>query len=135
MKEINLNDYKVSAEIPLEVFLPEGVELAQSSQSLFAVLVIKGLSSKSFEYNTSVIKIEGLASGFTAEIVPSNLIVSVADKDNVLSGINSTDVVITIDLLDLGVGTHQVPVKAAISGSSANVTIGPTEVTVNIRAI
>jgi YbbR domain-containing protein len=132
-KEIDLNEYKTSAEIPLEVFLPEGVELADASQSLFAKLVIKGLSSKSFEYNTSVIKIQGLETGFTAEIVPSNLIVSVADKDNVLSEINSTDVLITIDLQNLGVGTHQVAVIASINDSSKNITIGPTEVSVIIK--
>lgn len=134
-KEINLNNYKVSAEIPLEVFLPEGVELGEASQTMFATLVIKGLSSKSFEYNTSVIKVEGLATGFAAEIVPSNLIVSIADKDNVLSGINSTDVVITIDAASLVAGTHQVAVKATINGSSQNITIGPEQVTVNIRGI
>jgi len=134
-KEIDLNNYKASAEIPLEVFLPEGVELAEAPQSLFAKLVIKGLSSKSFEYNTSVIKVQGLAEGFTADIVPSNLIVSIADKDSVLNGISSTDVVIAIDLQGLGVGTHQVPVKVSINDSSKNITIGPTEVSVIIQEV
>lgn len=131
-KEINLNNYNASAEIPLEIFLPEGVELAEAPQSLVAKLVIKGLSSKSFEYNTSVIKIDGLTTGFAAEIVPSNLIVSVADKDAILNGINSTDFVISIDLQGLGAGTHQVPVKAMINDSSKNITIGPKEVSVII---
>jgi len=133
-KEIDLNQYKVSAEIPLEVFLPEGVELAEASKNPVAQLIVKGLSSKSFEYNTSVIKIEGLATGLTAEIVPSNLIVSVADKDVVLRGISSTDVQITIDLQGLITGTHQVSVKATIKESSENITIGPETVTVNIHA-
>lgn len=133
-KQIDLNQYKVSAEIPLEVFLPEGIELAEASRNPFAQLVIKGLSSKSFEYNTSVIKIEGLAAGFTAEIVPSNLIVSVADKDAVLQKISSTDVVITMNLQGMGTGAHQVGVKAAINGSTENITIGPESVAVNIRA-
>ena len=131
-KEIDLNNYKVSADIPLEVFLPEGVELAEGPESLVAKLVIKGLSSKSFEYNTSVIRIDGLATGFAAEIVPSNLIVSVADKDAVLNEINSTDFVISIDLQGLEAGTHQVPVKAKINDSSKNITIGPKEVSVII---
>lgn len=129
-KEIDLNDYKVSADIPLEVFLPEGVELAEATESLVAKLVIKGLSSKSFEYNTSVIRIDGLATGFAAEIVPSNLIVSVADKDVVLNQINSTDIVISINLQGLLAGTHQVPVKAMIDEASNNITIGPKEVSV-----
>jgi len=131
-KEIDLNDYNASAEIPLEVFLPKGVELAEAPQLLVAKLVIKGLSSKSFEYNTSVIKIDGLATGFTAEIVPSNLIVSFAGKDAVLNGINSTDFVISIDLQGLGAGTHQLPVKAMINDSEKNITIGPKEVSVII---
>lgn len=131
-KEIDLNNYKSSADIPLEVFLPEGVELATAPGSLVAKLGIKGLSSKSFEYNTNTIKIEGLASGFTAEIVPSNLIVSVADKDAVLNDINATDFVISIDLQGFGAGTYQVAVKATINDSVKNITIGPKEVSVII---
>ncbi len=131
-KEIDLNNYKSSADIPLEVFLPEGVELAAAPQPLVAKLGIKGLSSKSFEYNTNAINVEGLAAGFTAEIVPTNLIVSIADKDAILNGINATDIVISIDLQGLVAGTHQVTVKATINDSLKNITIGPKEVSVII---
>ena len=134
-KNINLSDYTVSAEIPLEVFLPEGVELAEASKTLVAKIAIKGLSSKSFEYNTSVIQIEGLAEGFAAEIIPSNLIVSVVEKDSVLKEITSTDLDITINLEGLGLGAHQVNLVPSINGNTDNITIGPTSVTVNIHAL
>lgn len=134
-KDIDINSYTTSTEIPIEVFLPEGIEVATASDNLMAKLVIKGLSSKSFEYNTSVIKIDGLAAGFAAEIVPSNLIVSIVDKDTVLADINSTDVDIRINLEGLSMGAHQVNVTATVQDGERNASISPTQITVNIHAV
>ena len=134
-KEIDLSNYTASAEIPIEVFLPNGIEIADASKDLVAKLSIKGLSSKSFEYNTSVIKPLGLSENYAVEIVPSNLIVSVADRDSVLEGITSTDIDININLEGLGLGTHQVEVTASIDGKTDNINIGPNLVTVNIHAL
>lgn len=132
-EEIDVSHFTSSTEVPIKAFLPDGIEVAKSSQSLAAKIDIKGLSSKSFEFNTSVIKTVGLGDGFTVEIVPGNLVVSIADRDTALDKIKSTDVDITINLEGLGLGTHQVEVKAEIDGSSENINIGPNLVTVNIH--
>lgn len=134
-KDIDLSAYTASTEIPLEVFLPEGVEVAEASRELTAKLTIKGLSSKTFQFSTRDIDMLDLPEGYAAEILNTNLVVSIADKDPILAEITQDKIQLSLSLLGLGLGAHQVPISVTIEGYSGDVSLTPQNASVNLHAL
>ena len=134
-KDIDLSAYTASTEIPLEVFLPEGVEVAEASRELTAKLTIKGLSSKTFQFSTRDIDMLDLPEGYAAEILNTNLVVSIADKDPILAEITQDKIQLSLSLQGLGLGAHQVPISVTIEGYSGDVSLTPQNASVNLHAL
>lgn len=134
-KDIDLSAYTASTEIPLEVFLPEGVEVAEASRELTAKLAIKGLSSKTFQFSTRDIDMLDLPEGYAAEILNTNLVVSIADKDPILAEITQDKIQLSLSLQGLGLGAHQVPISVTIEGYSGDVSLTPQNASVNLHAL
>lgn len=134
-KDIDLSAYTASTEIPLEVFLPDGVEVAEASREITAKLTIKGLSSKTFQFSTRDIDMLDVPEGYAAEILNTNLVVSVADKDPVLAEITPDKIQLSLSLQGLGLGSHQVPVSVVIEGYSGDVSLTPQNASVNLHAL
>lgn len=134
-KDIDLSAYTASTEIPLEVFLPEGVEVAEASREITAKLTIKGLSSKTFQFSTRDIDMLDLPEGYAAEILNTNLVVSIADKDPILAEITQDKIQLSLSLQGLGLGAHQVPISVTIEGYSGDVSLTPQNASVNLHAL
>lgn len=134
-KDIDLSTYTASTEIPLEVFLPEGVEIAEASRNLTAKLTIKGLSSKTFQFSTRDIDMLDVPEGFAAEILTTNLVVSIADRDPILEEITPEKIQLTLSLQGLGLGAHQVPISVIIDGYEGVISLSPQNVAVNLHAL
>ena len=134
-KDIDLSAYTASTEIPLEVFLPEGVEVAEASRELTAKLTIKGLSSKTFQFSTRDIDMLDVPEGYAAEILNTNLVVSIADKDPILAEITPDKIQLSLSLQGLGLGAHQVPISVTIEGYSGDISLTPQNASVNLHAL
>ena len=134
-KDIDLSAYTASTEIPLEVFLPEGVEVAEASREITAKLTIKGLSSKTFQFSTRDIDMLDVPEGYAAEILNTNLVVSIADKDPILAEITPDKIQLSLSLQGLGLGAHQVPISVTIEGYSGDVSLTPLNASVNLHAL
>lgn len=128
---IYLSDLTESKKIPIEITLPEGVELAEQDAVVLDVK-IKGLESKEFAILSSNVSIRGLATGKNATIENATLKVKAYVKDASASSISTDDIALYVDLTGLENGEHKVKVRAEQVDGIGDVSIEPQEVTVKI---
>ena len=128
---IYLSDLTESKKIPIEITLPEGVELAEQDAVVLDVK-IKGLESKEFAILSSNVSIRGLATGKNATVENATLKVKAYVKDASASSISTDDIALYVDLTGLENGEHKVKVRAEQVDGIGDVSIEPQEVTVKI---
>ncbi len=128
---IYLSDLTESKKIPIEITLPEGVELAEQDAVVLDVK-IKGLESKEFAILASNVSIRGLATGKNATVENATLKVKAYVKDASASSISTDDIALYVDLTGLENGEHKVKVRAEQVDGIGDVSIEPQEVTVKI---
>ena len=128
---IYLSDLTESKKIPIEITLPEGVELAEQDAVVLDVK-IKGLESKEFAIVSSNVSIRGLATGKNATVENATLKVKAYVKDASASSISTDDIALYVDLTGLENGEHKVKVRAEQVDGIGDVSIEPQEVTVKI---
>lgn len=128
---IYLSDLTESKKIPIEITLPEGVELAEQAAVVLDVK-IKGLESKEFAILASNVSIRGLATGKNATVENATLKVKAYVKDASASSISTDDIALYVDLTGLENGEHKVKVRAEQVDGIGDVSIEPQEVTVKI---
>ena len=128
---IYLSDLTESKKIPIEITLPEGVELAEQDAVVLDVK-IKGLESKEFTILSSNVSIRGLATGKNATVENATLKVKAYVKDASASSISTDDIALYVDLTGLENGEHKVKVRAEQVDGIGDVSIEPQEVTVKI---
>lgn len=128
---IYLSDLTESKKIPIEITLPEGVELAEQDAVVLDVK-IKGLESKEFAILSSNVSIRGLATGKNATIENATLKVKAYVKDASASSISTDDIALYVDLTGLENGEHKVKVRAEQVDGIGDVSVEPQEVTVKI---
>lgn len=128
---IYLSDLTESKKIPIEITLPEGVELAEQDAVVLDVK-IKGLESKEFTILSSNVSIRGLATGKNATVENATLKVKAYVKDASASSISTDDIALYVDLTGLENGEHKVKVRAEQVDGIGDVSVEPQEVTVKI---
>lgn len=128
---IYLSDLTESKKIPIEITLPEGVELAEQDAVVLDVK-IRGLESKEFAILSSNVSIRGLATGKTATVENATLKVKAYVKDASASSISTDDIALYVDLTGLENGEHKVKVRAEQVDGIGDVSVEPQEVTVKI---
>lgn len=128
---IYLSDLTESKKIPIEITLPEGVELAEQDAVVLDVK-IKGLESKEFAILSSNVSIRGLATGKNATVENATLKVKAYLKDASASSISTDDIALYVDLTGLENGEHKVKVRAEQVDGIGDVSVEPQEVTVKI---
>ena len=128
---IYLSDLTESKKIPIEITLPEGVELAEQDAVVLDVK-IKGLESKEFAILSSNVSIRGLATGKNATVENATLKVKAYVKDASASSISTDDIALYVDLAGLENGEHKVKVRAEQVDGIGDVSVEPQEVTVKI---
>lgn len=128
---IYLSDLTESKKIPIEITLPEGVELAEQDAVVLDVK-IKGLESKEFAIVSSNVSIRGLATGKNATVENATLKVKAYVKDASASSISTDDIALYVDLTGLENGEHKVKVRAEQVDGIGDVSVEPQEVTVKI---
>lgn len=99
----------VKTTIDISEYLPEGVELIDSSEASVAVTVrIEAYASKTYHLPTSAIKVNSLPDGLSLTFDKAQVSVSVSGLQDDLDKLNVSDLATSIDASQLGVGTHQV---------------------------
>jgi YbbR domain-containing protein len=113
--------------------LPEGVTL-EESQPVFVTIEIEPISSTSIVRKAP--EIRALTEGLTATLVPEEVRVFLFGPLPVLDSLNEDDVRVTLDLLNLEVGTHRLEPIVVVSANNVEFrSIQPQFVTVMITNV
>ena len=99
----------ITTTIDISEYLPDGVELVNASDATVTVTVrIEAYELKKFNLSTSQINVNGLDSNYDLSFDQSTVAVTVSGLKNDLNKLNTRQRSASIDVTDLGVGTHQV---------------------------
>ena len=99
----------ITTTIDISEYLPDGVELVNASDATVTVTVrIEAYELKKFNLSTSQINVNGLDSNYDLSSDQSTVAVTVSGLKNDLNKLNTSQLSASIDVTDLGVGTHQV---------------------------
>jgi YbbR domain-containing protein len=113
--------------------LPEGITL-EESQPVFVTIEIEAISSTSIVRKTP--EVRALTAGLTVTVAPEEVRVFLFGPLPVLDSLNEDDVRVTLDLLNLEVGTHRLEPIVVVSANNVEFrSIQPQFVTVTITDV
>jgi YbbR domain-containing protein len=113
--------------------LPEGVTL-EESQPVFVTIEIEPISSTSIVRKTP--EVRALTEGLTVTVTPEEVRVFLFGPLPVLDSLNEDDVRVTLDLLNLEVGTHRLEPIVVVSANNVELrSIQPQFLTVMITNV
>lgn len=105
----------ITTTIDISEYLPDGVELVNASDATVTVTVrIEAYESKKFNLNTSQITVNGLDTDYDLSFEQSAVAVTVSGLKNNLNTLTVSQLSASIDVTDLGVGTHQVNLELSL---------------------
>ena len=105
----------ITTTIDISEYLPDGVELVNASDATVTVTVrIEAYESKKFNLNTSQITVDGLDTNYDLSFEQSTVAVTVSGLKDNLNVLTVSQLSASIDVTDLGVGTHQVNLELSL---------------------
>ena len=105
----------ITTTIDISEYLPDGVELVNASDATVTVTVrIEAYESKKFNLNTSQITVDGLDTNYDLSFEQSTVAVTVSGLKDNLNVLTVNQLSASIDVTDLGVGTHQVNLELSL---------------------
>lgn len=105
----------ITTTIDISEYLPDGVELVNASDATVTVTVrIEAYESKKFNLNTSQITVDGLDANYDLSFEQSTVAVTVSGLKDNLNVLTVSQLSASIDVTDLGVGTHQVNLELSL---------------------
>ena len=105
----------ITTTIDISEYLPDGVELVNASDATVTVTVrIEAYESKKFNINTSQITVDGLDTNYDLSFEQSAVAITVSGLKNNLNTLTVSQLSASIDVTDLGVGTHQVNLELSL---------------------
>ena len=111
-------------EIDIKEYLPDGLMLSSSMTDTVMVYVsILPINSKEITMDVDEIEVKGLGSGLTVSYDNPEITIVVMATENILSGIKSSDISLSVDASGLEVGDYNdTPVQAVLPVGATLVT-------------
>ena len=116
---INLDGANEDLEIPVELNLPEGINVV-GSQNITVQIGISPIES-SISFADIPVQIQGLAPGLQAVTSPDVVDVYLSGPLSLLENLSPADLIIIIDLTDRGIGTYQLAPEVQLENVEINV--------------
>lgn len=132
--DIDVSGVTSTCKLPLDVKLPEGVFLADSSSDLFAYIVINNVAAQDVTVPGSDVIISDVGDGLIAHVDTSYITVSFKGSEALVAASTAEDALLSVNLSGLGEGVHMVDLKVDYTKSYRSVTAEPQQVQVTITS-
>lgn len=128
---VDLSNVTESGTVEVEVDLPDGVMLANSSRHVLIDVIVSSVTSESVTISASSISVSGLGSGLSGS-VDEDITITVTGTADELSGLQASDFTVSVDASGLEAGSHSVSVSVT-STKYDDYTVSPSSVTLTIE--
>lgn len=134
---IERSELTESEEIQVGLNLPEGIRL-YSDEPITIAIEVSEILEEQFEVPSGDIRTENLGEGLTIneEALPSTVTIRLRGPEDLIENLSIEDVEVTLNLEELGAGTHGIVPEVEISGEVdrelLEISLEPAEVTIEI---
>ena len=122
-----------TTEFPLEIYLPDGIEIADQSKDISIKVVLKELASHQFEISSSRIGLTDAAEGLKGAAEEKTITVTVKGKDSVLETLTEDDIRMSASLDGLSEGVHDVTIRVTCDKEADSIEVSPKKISVTVR--
>jgi len=131
--DVNLSGQRESVDLPIQLTLPAGVEVANESLDPMLKLVISPAAVKTFTYDAGSLAVTGLSTGLAVDLPTQSVLLSVQSSTDTSSSLVAGDFALSLDLDGLKAGTHKVTILVETQKIGLAYTVSPKEIQVVIR--
>jgi len=134
-KELNLAALTETEEIPVEPYLPEGVEVADRSKDLSVTVEVQGVAKKEFTYKADQIEVAGLAEGLYGHVNTGSIKLTLLAPESDIAGIGQSDIRVYVEVAeDQGAGEAiEMAVRVECDKPYKSIQVTPEKVRVTIN--
>lgn len=130
---VDINGISVVTKIPVNIDLPEGVELAKASEDIHVLVEIRGKSSGSVTFDGSEVAIINVMQDYSAYVNTSAITITAVGKTSLINALTKEKFILNVDAQNLGPGVHLLPIKIQYSENYDSVRIDPKEIYITIN--
>jgi YbbR domain-containing protein len=130
---IDIGGEKASVDIPIQLSLPVGIEVADASVNPTLSLVISPVSTKTFSYEGDSLTILGLSAGLAVDLPSQSIILTIQSSADVAEDLEARDFTLSLNLDGLKAGTHRVAILVETQTTGITYSTTPKEIQIIIR--
>jgi YbbR domain-containing protein len=134
-RDVNLRQIVDTTEIPVDPYLPSGVETADDSDGLVVKIEVQGIENKELEFTADMIEIVGLPDRLIGHVNTGVITVAVFATAETLSEVTAQTIHLSIDATEIALAAEQVEMDV-ITESDLDVkkiTVEPAKVRVTFN--
>ncbi|MEG1164231.1 MAG: hypothetical protein RR313_06610 [Anaerovoracaceae bacterium] len=130
---IDASQVVADAILPIVPILPDGIAVAEGSGNLAVKITAKGYITKTFQFDNGEINIVGEEQDSTVTINTNEIKVTIVGKESDINSIAKEDILLSIDVSNLGQGPHRVGIIGECNKNYSKMTFNPNLVKVSIE--
>jgi len=130
---MDISGQKSSVNIPIQLTLPEGIEVADASVNPTLELVINPVTIKTFTYDAGSLEIDGLSTGLAVDLPTQSILLTVQASADASVGLAANDFDLSLNLEGLKAGTHRIAILVETQKPGLAYSTTPKEIQIIIR--
>jgi YbbR domain-containing protein len=130
---IDISGEMDSVNIPIQLTLPTGIEVANASANPTLQLVINPVTVKTFTYDAGSLNIEGLSTGLAVDLPSQSILLTVQSSAEAAAGLAAKDFILSLNLDGLKVGTYRAVILVETQKTGLAYSTTPKEIQIIIR--
>lgn len=130
---LDVGEVYQTTKIEVKPILPNGIQVSKESVGLSASITVKSMETTSFNFDEGDINISGKKNDLNYKISPIDFQVKAIGKGNIVSNILTSDFSISVDVENLGKGTHTVTLKITCAKETLSIESSTENVEITIE--
>ncbi len=130
---IDISGERASVNIPIQLMLPPGMEVANASANPTLELEINPVTAKTFTYDAEDLTIKGLTAGLAVDLPTQSILLTVQSSADAAADLEAKDFVLSLNLEGLKVGTNRVVILVETQKNGLAYSTTPKEIQIMIR--